>query len=675
MKPQTYPSVFFRLTILLIIGILLAGNIQFQPSLVQLIVLFLGCFFIVLSTRRIWNIQKRILNGVLISISTILLGFTCAKVKQYKTNIPKSFQECKKPYVVEIQSSGKETDKTFRYVGKVVIHQDSSLVNEQLVVYASKEIKQIFTPKQMLLVEGVIQRIPSPENPNTFNYQNFMDKKDIHFHCFLNKNNLLNVHNAQSIKPTFIERIRVHCHSFISDFVSDKQQPIAQALLIGDKSNLEENTQVSFQRSGTTHILAVSGLHVGIIYIILLFSLKQISRVVSIPNWLVTTIFIIGIWMFVLVTGAKPSTIRAGFMFTLFVIGKSIRPTIHSINILAAVAFFMLCINPFYLTDVGFQLSFSAVAGIILFNPSLRLFLTKYRILNYFISITLISIVAQLSTLPLVIYYFHNTPLLGVFANLIAIPAAFIIVGSGFLGILTAKLPFLPILFGQIMSFSISILSETNQWISQFDFAALHHNQIQPIQVFLLLFCVFTFFIHLYNRSMWLFYSVCFSMCLFLGMEGVALMKANRQEAIYVYSLSNNLVIDIHYGRSSHLLYQYPIHANDKSFTIHANHKANRIKTVKQSCLLEKQIYGNCFFYKNGILQLKNMQIQLLTDSTKTIYKNVDYLIGYPLKSATKIQRITNMIQAPLIIHQYMYKEDHENVHNLVYDGGYVITR
>lgn len=675
MNPKTPLPVFFKLTILLIIGILLHQFIHFELSIYIILVLLIYSILLVLATLTIWNVDKRLLVSILVSFSTILLGFSCMEIKQLKTNIPNKFQEQKSPYLIEIQSTAKETDKTIRYLGNILNHKDSSLINESVILYVSKQFKQTLAPNEQVFAKGTIQRIPAPKNPNTFHYQHFMDKKDIHFQTFLSNNNILSIEQPTISSRNIIKRMRAHCQSFISNYISPNQQAIAKALLIGDKTELNYETQTSFQRAGTTHILAVSGLHVGIIYIILQFFFTNFSKKIKLPSWFILLLLIFGIWAFVLVTGAKPSTIRAGFMFTLFGIGRQIRPKMDSINILAAVAFIMLCLNPFYLTDVGFQLSFSAVAGILLFQPFVRLFLTRYWLLNFFISISLISIIAQLSTIPFVIFYFHNTPLLGVFSNLVAIPAAFVIVSCGFLGILSAQLPFLPSLFGKIVSHAISILNYTNNWVSQFDFATIKHFQIQPIQVALLCIFFFAFLIHLRNRSKIILAISMLSLCLFFGIESIAFIEAKQQSKIYFYSLSNNLVIDIQQGQTSHLISQKEIHPNDYSFTINANHKTNRIKQVKKSRFKNHNIQEENFYYKNGILQLKNQTIQIINDSTETIYKQADYHIGYPLKTRN-ILKIKDSIRSQFILHHRYYKkqENDSNIHNLAQDGAYVIN-
>lgn len=676
MGAKTYQATFPKLVILLIIGLLIGQKINLTHFPFLIFALIICSLFVVYLTRLIWNVDKRFVVNILMSFATILLGFSCYQLKAFKTNTPTTFQAQNAPYIIQISTSAKETNKTFRYLGKIIKHPNSSLFNETVIVYVSKQFTQPILPNSQLLAKGIIQRIPPPKNPNTFDYQHFMDKKDIHFQTFLSEKSILNITESEANQKTWIETMRNHCQFFISKFVSKNQQGIAQALLIGNKTELDQTTQTSFQRAGTTHILAVSGLHVGIIYIILQFFLRSFSKKVRLPKWLILVILVVGIWAFVLVTGAKPSTIRAGFMFTLFGIGRLIRPNLNSINVLAAVAFFMLCVNPYYLTDVGFQLSFSAVAGILLFQPFVRLFLTRYKIINYFISISLISVIAQLSTIPFVIFYFHNTPLLGVFANLVAIPAAFVIVSCGFLGIITAKLPFLPIVFGKIVSYAIELLDQTNQWISQFNFAAIEHFQIQPIQAFLLCFCFFACLLHFRNRSKWLLYSALLAICFFFGLEINAFVKAKHQSNIFIYSLSNNLVIDIQKGRTSYLLHHKPIDPNDSSFTIQANHKVNRISHIKQYNLNEHSIQEDDFIYRNGMLQLNDKAIQIINKKTKTIYNKADYFIGFPLKTKT-INQLKDSISAPLIIHHKYYKKqekDSSTIHNLAQDGAYVIN-
>ena len=210
-------------------------------------------------------------------------------------------------------------------------------------------------------------------------------------------------------------------------FKEVKTLGIAEALLIGYKNDLDKDLVQAYSNTGVVHIIAISGLHLGLIYMVLLWLFNSIP-VVNKSNVLKSIAVVSCLWIFSLLTGASASVLRSAVMFTCIIIGKVFQKTSSIYNSLAASAFILLCYNPYFLWDVGFQLSYLAIIGIIwLQKPILHLLLVKSFLPQKIWEMTSITIAAQIVTFPICLFYFHQFPNLFLLTNLIAVPLSTII--------------------------------------------------------------------------------------------------------------------------------------------------------------------------------------------------------------------------------------------------------
>ena len=209
----------------------------------------------------------------------------------------------------------------------------------------------------------------------------------------------------------------------LKEMLPDEQSfAIASAVTFGYTNDLDQDTRQTFSATGSAHILSVSGLHFAIVYAALgfLFSFSGNSRRGRIIRQMIILPLL---WIFALFTGMPPCVIRSVIMITLWGIGDAFSFRALTINTVGAAAFFMLVHNPFYLFDIGFQLSFSAVLAILLINPYLTpLYHSRNPMINYVWELSCTSTAAQAGTAPLSLYYFHQFPLLFLVANIFAIP-------------------------------------------------------------------------------------------------------------------------------------------------------------------------------------------------------------------------------------------------------------
>ena len=320
---------------------------------------------------------------------------------------------------------------------EVIAYQDSlgwERSGGKVILYHQAEI----LPGQVVFLNQRPEKIDLPTFPNEFDYRSFLERKGINYRQFTRKHPVvLGVDENPSIE-LWILKFRKSLNQLLEKFLEKPEsRQIASALLLGEKDGLDREVRKAYSETGTMHILAVSGLHVGIIYAILLFPLQRVSSKSKIKKaYLIGVVLLI--WMYAFLTGFSPSVIRASFMFSLFTLGqmRDRKPSVW--NILAFSAMVMIAVNPEVMFEVGFQLSYTAVAGIVGLQPLIvRWWQPQSRILEYFWQLAAVSLAAQLATFPLTLYYFHIFPTYFLLANLVIIPMAFIsmILGLGLLGL------------------------------------------------------------------------------------------------------------------------------------------------------------------------------------------------------------------------------------------------
>lgn len=309
-----------------------------------------------------------------------------------------------------------------------------------------------------------------PDPSDNFNYPLYMKRKGYLFYAFV-RETPVPVSDRPGIKNRSL-LIRDKITSVMAKQISNRDAlALTAALTLGQREMLSEDITEGFRRSGITHILAVSGLHVGMFSLLVLGLLSFFKGRL---NFIPPLAAIIAIWCFALVTGLGPSVTRASLMFTFLHAGLLIRRGVNSINSLLASAFVLLVINPALLFNTGFQLSYSAVLFILLFYRDLHsLIPVKNKLLNKLWSMTAVTLLAQAGTLPFIIFYFNSVPLLSVVTNIIAVPAAFLILAGGITTLITAPLPVLPQLAAAVAGVTSQVLIKVTYFISQYSFASI----------------------------------------------------------------------------------------------------------------------------------------------------------------------------------------------------------
>lgn len=291
-----------------------------------------------------------------------------------------------------------------------------------------------------LLLRNKCQRINPPYNPHEFDYAQYMSNHNCWHRSYHTRDNYIKTGNksgfwwidwALSIRKKMIDK-------FEGYFKNEEALAMMSTLVLGYRATLDKELVKAFSSTGTIHVLAVSGMHVAIVFAFLSFGLRWLGRR-SILRFIRLLVLLLSVWMYTFLTGFSASVLRAALMISFFIIGNNFLKDRNTLNHMAASAFFLLLFDPKYLVDVGFQLSYLAVIGIVWLSPMLiQAFNLSNTMLRKGLQAVALSCGAQLTTTPLVLYYFHLFPVYFLPANLfISFPATLMI----YVGFLLLALP------------------------------------------------------------------------------------------------------------------------------------------------------------------------------------------------------------------------------------------
>jgi competence protein ComEC len=299
-----------------------------------------------------------------------------------------------------------------------------------MIVYVKNDSLLKLDLGTRLLAETKFSYVNEPQNPNEFNYKDFLERKNIFHVAYLNSKEVVVLPCGKLktgvfevgtfIKSKVVELLR-------NSNLSQEAFSICSALLVGYNDEIDSEVMQSFSHAGTLHVLAVSGMHTGVLYGILLFIFSFFDKHdrYKKTKFIFVMFFLV---LFVFITGLSPSVLRAALMLTLVLFGKTFYKQGNAYNTLLLSAFILLLINPLLIIDAGFLLSYSAVLGIMCLYPVLsKLYTFENTMIQWLWNSTLISLAATLFTLPISLYYFHQFPIWFVFSNLLIIPLSMLL--------------------------------------------------------------------------------------------------------------------------------------------------------------------------------------------------------------------------------------------------------
>lgn len=428
-----------------------------------------------------------------------------------------------------------------------------------------------------IIAQETLQPIKNAGNPGSFDYKRYLLFQQTTAQAYLipGKFKVLATSHTDWLQQQLLI-IQNKVLRVIKTYIKGpKEAGLAEALLIGYKDDLDKTLLESYTNTGVVHVIAVSGMHLGLIYWILniLFSPLVKNRGTS---WLHPVLTIIILWLFTLLTGGAASIMRAAVMFTCLIIGKTFNKQTSAYNTLAMSAFLLLCYNPFWLWDVGFQLSYAALLSIMVFyKPIYNLLYIKNKALDIIWQLTAVTIAAQVFTTPVSLYHFHQFPVYFLLTNLIAVPLSSIVLTGELLLLLLSPFTIPAQWLGLGIQYSITLLNNYIAWVATLPMALWEGFQLSMVQVILL-------FTTIAGAACWWFHRLksflltgAAALLVFMVLRFISFYQTAQQQKIIVYNVPKMQAVD--FIRGNHYCFVGDSSLQLKGFTQNFHLRPSRV--------------------------------------------------------------------------------------------------
>jgi competence protein ComEC len=584
------PLPLLRLVIPFIAGIVagLSTGYCFLPAFF-FILTFSACFLLVLINLTGLRFSLRWLAGSLILISLFVCGLERALETEREAVQPPAITFVQAEiFLVRVIESPVVKQGSIRCEVDVIAVRRNGDWNQ----VKSRFMLRVYEPSELsclrfgrfYLVRGRPEPLIFFNNPHAFNYSRYLYSQGVRYQLECSKAECCQVVKRDSYGICALAMdIRDYLLKIFKDKgLSGQEFSVASALLLGYVNDIDNKLRSAFAASGTMHILSVSGMHVGIIFIFLetiLSFLKKI-RYGTTVKCLTEILFI---WSYAAITGFSPAVLRAATTLSFLITGKTIKRKPEMLNILSASVFFLLIMNPALLADVGFQLSYLAVIGIVLlYKPIYDLYVTHLWLPDKIWALIAVSAAAQIATFPLSMFYFHQFPNYFILSNLLIVPFSNGIIFLGIISLLLSPLPFAGRLSVTALRILVSWLNACVLWIEHLPGSVsrgFFPGILDVLLIYLLIIAICFFLIK--KRPVFL----VPALAILVILEGFAIAdKLNTTErySIAIHKGSQGFVIRILKGRKELCLYSGIGMMNDK-FTgeqIRNERLAEKIKQV-----------------------------------------------------------------------------------------------
>lgn len=677
MKPSSFNIIrsvpIIKVLIPFIVGILFSVFIPFQGSIYILLGIFIIIMVLTVSfipLLKNYGLRKVFGIGVNITIATaayLLLYAMPYGSSKYFGNSNKLYCRAVVLETPQIKKNGirilamvkevSECGDTFESCSRrVLIH--TSLQHGQPMLFSGDEIT----------LSGYANVIKNNGNPHEFNMMRYWAARNVFYSFRVKQINSCTERKYFVLQAKASEYRERLTKRFLQSGLSGREFPIVSAMVFGARSEIDGELKSAFSSTGVTHVLAVSGMHVAVLFLIinsLLFFLQnygwqQILKVIFI---------LIILYIYAFVTGLSASVLRAVVMFTFILLARLLHRELTIYHSLAASAFFLLVLNPWYLFDIGFQLSYLAVISIVSIEPFIADKIgSKNRILNYLSSLVSVSIAAQIGVAPLILYYFHSFPLYFIFANLIVIPISFVVMMGGLL------IQLLPVAIAAkfitpLLAWVTRLMINSVLWIDGWPMSLIKNISMNYFEMIILYIFLISLIFILVKRSKIGWFVANISFLLLLLSVFINRLYAHNSERILFLNIPGTTVFEIKKSGKNYLIYNS--HQTNRSylhFILSSHWIQDRCMPDTFICLSKTN-----FFAENGIelislfdnsktLSVSSIKFLILGDEKfnrdSVYFGGYDYLVLFGKKKIIyNIVNPCNIILMPSL--PYYIKQDH----------------
>jgi competence protein ComEC len=476
----------------MILGILL--GFYLQPKFPYILSLLLITLLVLAITFKKQKRHGFPFFGIIACVTTTLLGILLvivSKPENNKRHYMNHLENQENIWQVKVDEVLKPSAYSKRYIVKAQRVNQNKVTGKLILRIANDSSDSSLSVDDELTLFCEAKTIPIPLNHAQFNYKEFLEKKRIYHQLTTGKNEFVLNQNSSKTIYGIASRFRsyliqkLHKESFGKEELS-----IIQALLLGQRNDISEETYNNYKNAGAVHILAVSGLHIGILLLLLQFLLSPLELLPK-GKTIKLIALVFCLWAFAFIAGLSASVVRAVTMFSFVAYAMYLNRPTNTFNIIALSMFFILLIKPLFLFQVGFQMSYAAVIAIVWIYPKLqRFWYPENRIVRKGWQLFAVSLAAQLGVLPISLFYFHQFPALFFVSNLVVIPFLGLILGAGILVVLLIGMNALPETIAIAYNFLIKSMNFVIEFVAQqeaFIFRDISFDRLQLLLGYLIL--------------------------------------------------------------------------------------------------------------------------------------------------------------------------------------------
>lgn len=554
---------FARLLIPCAAGIILYNcvpEITFPAILIMACVLLAAAALFLFPAVSV-NYKKRHIAGILISIVLICAGILRPRFKEADLT-PAHYSQYVNAVYMRLRVCETLTEKGtyYRAIARVEAVAENSgkqrpASGRLLIRIPKNRLDRKPKTGERYIVKAALSLPDAPANPGDFDYRTYLKRKQILHILNIGKCKLIPLPPGGKSIVSMAENLRDASLITIRKYITEPVSAgVAEALLLGYKDDLDPELAQTFTKTGTLHILAVSGLHAGMVFLILNFLSAFLKRMPK-GKYIQTALILCGLWFYACMTGLSSSVIRACVMFSIISAGKLFDRKQNILNTLFGSAFLMLLADPDYLFDPGFQLSYAAVAGIVLFFPIFSApYADAHRALRFILDTSAVTLAAQILTFPLTLYYFGQFPSYFLVSNLVVVPVFSLLLILLVALFPLALIPSLAYALGALIHHLIRFCSDFLRWTDAWPFALLTGLYLSLAAAILIYAFILTLSGWLMLKNKQLLFTALMFMLVLSGMFAFRNQKVLRQKFIAVHSIRGHDVFTCVQGRHAYVV-------------------------------------------------------------------------------------------------------------------------
>ena len=618
---------FVRILLFFILGIIISKYIAVISTINEYILLTISVILLLFATViAASNLKHKYLPiagflfGILITITGILItSQNSISENELTPNINSQ------AYLANIISNPTETNQSVKAILSIIsVKSDSSAHSNPkkiLCYFAKDSLSSNLIYGDVITFRSNLTKPKKPLNPDEFDYADYLIQNGITYTSYIKTKNWKLI-DYEPINPiiAIAGKIRLKLLNTLSNNgLSGNDYAVAAAILLGYDDFMEANLKQDYVMAGAMHILCVSGLHVGIIFLVISFMLSFLKNT-RFNNILKAIILTISVWAYATITGLSPSVQRASLMLTVFIIGNVLNRNRDTYNTLAISALILLIINPLLIFNVGFQLSYAAVIGIITFHqPIYKLLYFKNAIADKIWSITVLSFAAQLATFPIATYYFHFFPPWFWLTNLFTFPLSFLIIAMGLMFVITMWIPVIPKLIGAALSGMIYLLNYVVGTVKYLPFSGIDYIYTSIPMLFSIYLLLLLAFLMFTKKKLKLLLPVLIIFSVIIGLSTYHKYGNLTQKKIIIYSIKKHSVYDFIDGNQHVLITDSTLINNTLDYQLKNSRAKWGIDNFLQAMPANDTLLNNQVNIIDNFLLFKDLRI-FIADGSKNYY-------------------------------------------------------